>query len=98
MHIIQILHTTVLDIRIYYYPRNAIFHEAEGRVEYCIPRVVINLISNTVACNICFIILFRTSGSSAIQYKLQCYTSQLSLREHTYITVQLLLMILTLQL
>ena len=38
----QLLHTTVLDIKIYYYPRNAIFPEAEGRVEYCIPRVVIN--------------------------------------------------------
>ena len=40
------------------YPRNAIFPEAEGRVEYCIPRVVINLISNTEACNNCFIINF----------------------------------------
>ena len=60
----QLLHTTVLDIKIYYYPRNAIFPEAEGRVEYCIPRVVINLISNTEACNNCFII-FRTSAMNA---------------------------------
>ena len=31
----QILHATVLDIRFINYPRNAIFHEAAGRVEYC---------------------------------------------------------------
>ena len=31
----QILHASVLDIKVYYYPRNAIFHEAAGRVEYC---------------------------------------------------------------
>ena len=31
----QILHATVLDIKVYYYPRNAVFHEAAGRVEYC---------------------------------------------------------------
>ena len=31
----QIFHATVLDIKVYYYPRNAIFHEAIGRVEYC---------------------------------------------------------------
>ena len=31
----QILHATVLDIKVYYYPRNAILHEAAGRVEYC---------------------------------------------------------------
>ena len=35
MHNKQILHATVLDIKVYYYPRNAIFHEAAGRVEYC---------------------------------------------------------------
>ena len=34
-YIKQILHTTVFDIKVYYYPRNAIFHEAAGRVEYC---------------------------------------------------------------
>ena len=28
----QILHATMLDIKVYYYPRNAIFHEATGRV------------------------------------------------------------------
>ena len=33
----QILHATALDIKVYYYPRNIV-----------IPRVVINLISNTV--------------------------------------------------
>ena len=42
------MHTTVLDMKINYYPRNVL--EAQGRVEYCILRVVINLISNTVAC------------------------------------------------
>ena len=30
----QILHATVLDIKVCYYPRNAIFHEATGQVEY----------------------------------------------------------------
>ena len=30
-----ILHAAVLDIKVYYYPRNAIFHENAGRVEYC---------------------------------------------------------------
>ena len=30
---------TVLDIKVYYHLQNAIFHEAAGREEYCIPRV-----------------------------------------------------------
>ena len=30
----QLLHTTVLDIKIYYYPRNAIFPEAEANYNY----------------------------------------------------------------
>ena len=45
----QILHATVLDIKVYYYPRNAILAtrpQAEWNI--AIPRVVINLISNTV--------------------------------------------------
>ena len=50
-----------LDIRIYYDLGNAIIHKAEGQVEYCILRGVINLISKTAVWNICFII-FKTSA------------------------------------
>ena len=39
-------HATVLDIKVCYYLRNVIFHSAEWNIT--IPRVVINLISNTV--------------------------------------------------
>ena len=45
----QILHANVLDIKVYYYSRNVIFHEAAGRVQYYHSKgIVINLISNTV--------------------------------------------------
>ena len=32
----------LLDIKVYYHLQNAIFHEAAGRKEYCIPRVCSN--------------------------------------------------------
>ena len=43
-------HANVLDIKVYYYPRNAIFHEARAEASWNItnPRIIINLISNTV--------------------------------------------------
>ena len=34
-YIKQLLHAIVLDIKVYYYLRNAMFYEAAGRVEYC---------------------------------------------------------------
>ena len=44
----QILHATVLDIKVYYYPRNAISMRLQAEWNITIPRVVMNLISNTV--------------------------------------------------
>ena len=43
----QILHATMLDIRVYYYSRNAIFHKAAALWNIASSRVV-NLISNTI--------------------------------------------------
>ena len=53
-YIKQILHATVLDIKAYYYPRNA------AELNIAIPRIVINLISNTVKVQYLFYYIHHT--------------------------------------